>query len=442
MLAYLLALAVGLGSFALYMAAFFFPEVHRKNDFIWSGVGLFYALVLWVCAGQIRGALLLGEMAGVALLGWLAWQTFWLRRGLAPEENQTPLPEDWSAATFLDQARSQIDSLLAKTPIGPQLGSQSSGRPSTTPTLDVQAVRPEPAASVPPAEATLEAEVPDAEPASPPAAPAEPASVPQPSVAPSSSSQPASAIAGDLVTRLKDQLQGLIASVTRKKPSRPMLTLHRDEPAAAGSAPGTAEPIAAEADDDADSWDDDLETPPAIATDTHDDETLLLETPPSFARSAPPEPETPIEGAEAAEAVVPEVVPVVTDQLEGAEPPEAFEPAPDAIAEPPIDESSFEAPPAEPPAALDPEAETYEPTPTLEAIETEVSPVPQVPVETWTPEPEAIEAEVRADESASEPEEFATDADDPRLKRPNPPDPSIVEAARRKEEEDKENGLE
>jgi hypothetical protein len=41
MLAYFLALAVGLGSFSIYMAAFFFPEVHRKSDFTWSGVGLF-----------------------------------------------------------------------------------------------------------------------------------------------------------------------------------------------------------------------------------------------------------------------------------------------------------------------------------------------------------------------------------------------------------------
>ena len=48
MLAYILALAVGLGSFSIYMAAFFFPEVHRKSDFTWSGVGLFYALIfLW-----------------------------------------------------------------------------------------------------------------------------------------------------------------------------------------------------------------------------------------------------------------------------------------------------------------------------------------------------------------------------------------------------------
>jgi hypothetical protein len=74
MLAYVLALVIALGSLAIYMTAFFFPEVHRKEDFIWSGVGLFYALVLWVCAGRITGGVLLGQMASVALLGlvWLA----------------------------------------------------------------------------------------------------------------------------------------------------------------------------------------------------------------------------------------------------------------------------------------------------------------------------------------------------------------------------------
>jgi hypothetical protein len=91
MLAYVLALAVGLGSFAIYLAAFFFPEVHRKNDFIWSGVGLFYALVLWVCAGRITGSLLLGQVAGVALLGWSVGQTLSLRRQLTPQSSQ-PLP--------------------------------------------------------------------------------------------------------------------------------------------------------------------------------------------------------------------------------------------------------------------------------------------------------------------------------------------------------------
>jgi hypothetical protein len=92
MLAHILALLVGLGSFGLYMAAFFFPEIHRRNDFIWSGVGLFYALVLWVCGGRITGGLLLGQIAGVALLGWLGWQTFLLRRQVAPIDQQTPLP--------------------------------------------------------------------------------------------------------------------------------------------------------------------------------------------------------------------------------------------------------------------------------------------------------------------------------------------------------------
>lgn len=92
MLAYILALVVALGSFALYMAAFFFPEVHRKNDFIWSGVGFFYALVLWVCAGRITGGVLLGQIACVSLLGWLAWQTLTLRRQILPVGQQTEIP--------------------------------------------------------------------------------------------------------------------------------------------------------------------------------------------------------------------------------------------------------------------------------------------------------------------------------------------------------------
>ena len=93
MLAYFLALAVGLGSFSIYMAAFFFPEVHRKSDFAWSGVGLFYALILWACAGRITGALLLGQMAAVALLGWFAWETLSLRRQVTPIAEQTPMPQ-------------------------------------------------------------------------------------------------------------------------------------------------------------------------------------------------------------------------------------------------------------------------------------------------------------------------------------------------------------
>jgi len=92
MLAYILALAVGFFSLAIYMTAFFFPEVHRKGDFIWSGVGLFYALVLWVCSGRITGGVLLGQVASVALLGWSVTQTLLLRRQLTPHLLQTAAP--------------------------------------------------------------------------------------------------------------------------------------------------------------------------------------------------------------------------------------------------------------------------------------------------------------------------------------------------------------
>lgn len=89
MLSYILATIVGLGSVAFYLSAFFFPEVYRKGDFIWSGIGFFYALVLWFCAGQIGGAVLLGQTASVSLLGWLGWQTLKLRRDTTPLAEQT-----------------------------------------------------------------------------------------------------------------------------------------------------------------------------------------------------------------------------------------------------------------------------------------------------------------------------------------------------------------
>ncbi|BAU41794.1 Ycf66 family protein [Leptolyngbya sp. O-77] len=91
-MSHILALVVALGSFGLYMSAFFLPEVYRKNDFIWSGVGMFYALVLWVCAGRITGGVLLGQIASVALLGWMSWQLIESRRLLTPYDQQTRLP--------------------------------------------------------------------------------------------------------------------------------------------------------------------------------------------------------------------------------------------------------------------------------------------------------------------------------------------------------------
>jgi len=82
MLAQVLAIAVALGSALLFLTAFLFPKLHRQDDFFWSAVGLFYALVLWVCAGQMVGAVLLGQLASVILLGWLAWEMLRLRQAI------------------------------------------------------------------------------------------------------------------------------------------------------------------------------------------------------------------------------------------------------------------------------------------------------------------------------------------------------------------------
>ena len=115
MLAYILALVVGLGSLSIYLAAFLLPEIHRKSDFYWSGVGLFYALVLWVCAGRITGGVLLGQIAGVAILGWFVWQTLTLRRQLIPVSQQTPLPSPEVAAQKVkEEAASLTQNLQSK----------------------------------------------------------------------------------------------------------------------------------------------------------------------------------------------------------------------------------------------------------------------------------------------------------------------------------------
>lgn len=83
MLPYILAIAIAIYSLILFAQAFFSPVIHRKDDFLWSGIGLFYALVLWLCAGRITGAVLLGETAATILLISFGWQTLKLRRAIA-----------------------------------------------------------------------------------------------------------------------------------------------------------------------------------------------------------------------------------------------------------------------------------------------------------------------------------------------------------------------
>lgn len=120
MLAYILAVVVGTGSVGLYLAAFFLPAVHRKQDFIWSGVGLFYALFLWLYAHQVTGGILVGQTASVVLLGWLTWQIFNLRRQVVePLSQQITIPSsvNKSIPKAAKPAAKPTDTAPASTPL-------------------------------------------------------------------------------------------------------------------------------------------------------------------------------------------------------------------------------------------------------------------------------------------------------------------------------------
>jgi FtsZ-interacting cell division protein ZipA len=119
MLPYALAIAVGLSSSILFLTAFFFRDIHRQDDFFWSGVGLFYALVLWFCATSVTGAILLGQLAIVALLTAYFWQMFKLRKAIANPEKKESL-DSFSVVGFLQNlfkrsASSSIPKINAET---------------------------------------------------------------------------------------------------------------------------------------------------------------------------------------------------------------------------------------------------------------------------------------------------------------------------------------
>lgn len=127
LLADTLAVLLALGSLTFYIAAFFYPEVHRRSDFVWGGLGLAYALVLWVGAGQMTWVVVLGQLVAVVLLLGLGWQTLTVRREKTPVYQQTPItltPEvvgDW-AKNQLNQLRiAPVDAVpvrLEKRPSG------------------------------------------------------------------------------------------------------------------------------------------------------------------------------------------------------------------------------------------------------------------------------------------------------------------------------------
>ncbi|MEL6940225.1 MAG: Ycf66 family protein [Cyanobacteria bacterium J06598_1] len=91
MFAHILAVLLGFSSFTFYMAAFFYPEVHRRSDIWVSGLGLIYALVLWFFAGQMTAAVLLSQLLSVTLLSVLGWQVLSIRREKTPVYQQTPV---------------------------------------------------------------------------------------------------------------------------------------------------------------------------------------------------------------------------------------------------------------------------------------------------------------------------------------------------------------
>jgi hypothetical protein len=161
MLAYILAVLVGAGSVGLYAAAFFLPEIHRKNDFIWSGVGLFYALFLWIYAHQVTGGILVGQTSSVLLMGWFAWQIVKMRRQLVAVERQAAIANPTRATEpEVNRSVSTAAKPTSKTPTPPKSTPQSvtpttAKTPSVAPTSTAPASTTSSRQSKPPASAQI-----------------------------------------------------------------------------------------------------------------------------------------------------------------------------------------------------------------------------------------------------------------------------------------------
>ena len=124
----ILALAVAIASLAILTTFLLFPKAHRKEDFALGGGGLLYALILWACAGRITGAVLLGQMAAIALLGWFGWETITLRKQVSSLAQQLPVAEPGIEAAT---------------------GSSASGTPSSNATAEEKAPEAEVASEMP-----------------------------------------------------------------------------------------------------------------------------------------------------------------------------------------------------------------------------------------------------------------------------------------------------
>ena len=134
MVAHVLAVLLGLSSVMFYVAAFFYPEVHRRSDIFLSGAGMLYAVLLWFCAGQMTLVVALSQMIAIALLMCLGWQTLSIRREKTPVYQQTPVsltPEvvgDWAKNTINQLRIAPVDKVRPLRPQNPSLNGTSADR--------------------------------------------------------------------------------------------------------------------------------------------------------------------------------------------------------------------------------------------------------------------------------------------------------------------------
>jgi hypothetical protein len=154
MLSYALAIAIAISSLVLFSTAFLMSKIHRKDDFLWSGVGLFYALILWYCARNITGAVLLGQAAATVLVVAFSWQTIKLRQAIAnpAQASETSGTNDFSVVrsinSLLKRRKPQVQvstKPVTKAP-APKVTEQNIAIPETPAEISEQTERETPAA--------------------------------------------------------------------------------------------------------------------------------------------------------------------------------------------------------------------------------------------------------------------------------------------------------
>jgi hypothetical protein len=116
MLAYFLATVMAIISLILYLNAFISPKIHRQDDFLWSGLGLFYALTLWVCAGRITGAVLLGQLAIITVAIAFMWENRQLRKNITADSESSGVLEGVSLLSLITVSLGKLSQLTQKKP--------------------------------------------------------------------------------------------------------------------------------------------------------------------------------------------------------------------------------------------------------------------------------------------------------------------------------------